>query len=85
MREQLEQDINNILKTNYNINHHVKVSNVTTVGTHRTCSVEVGEGWIFEHITYESLDKRAVFQYHPETVAEMMVDKIKRFRKYGKK
>lgn len=85
MQEQLEYDINRILKEKHGIKHKVKVSNVTRVGAHRTCSVEVGYQWVFDGICYESLNERAVFHYHPETVADMMVDKIKRFKKYGNK
>ncbi|MBM25293.1 MAG: hypothetical protein CL760_06320 [Chloroflexi bacterium] len=85
MQEQLEQDVNRILKDKHNITHRVKVSNVTTVGAHRRCSVEVGEGWVFDGIIYEELDGHGQFEYKPEHVAELMVDKIKRYFKYGKK
>ena len=83
MKEQIESDVNRILKEKYGISHHVKVSNVITIGLNRTCSVEVGKGWVFDSIQYETLDK-GVFKYHPETVAELMVDKIHRYKKYGK-
>lgn len=84
MNEQLELDIRRILISKYGIEHPVKVMNSTTVGTHRTCSVKVGEGWVFDHIVYESLNGSGVFNYHPETVADLMIDKIHRYKKYGK-
>lgn len=84
MQEQLQNDINRILKEKFNINHSVKVTNVITVGANRTCSVIVGKNWQFDGIVYESLNGRAMFEYRPEDVAELMVDKIHRFKKYSK-
>lgn len=85
MQEQLQNDINRILKEKYNINHFVEVTNVTTVGAHRRCSVIVGDGWQFDGLIYEALNGRGLFEYRPEDIAELMVDKIKRFNKYGRK
>ncbi len=82
MNQQLESDITRILKSKHGIEHSIKVTDATTVGTHRTCSVKIGEGWVFNGLVYESLNGSGVFYYHPETVADTMVDSIKRFKKY---
>ncbi len=85
MKDQLEIDIKRILKEKHNITHSIKVSNVDTVGAHRRCSVEIGEGWVFDGIQYEGLNGKGVFHYDPEHVADLMADKIIRYRKYEKK
>lgn len=85
MKEQLENDIKRILKEKHHIVHHIEVNNVDMVGAHRRCSVKIGDGWIFDGIEYEALNGRGQFEYKPEYVAELMAEKILRYRKYGKK
>lgn len=85
MKEQIESDVKRILKEKYDIKHYIKVDDVVSVGLNRTCSVTIGEGWTFEHITYEELDERACFVYNPELIADMMVPKIKRYNLTKKK
>lgn len=83
MKMQIENDVNKILMEKHGIQNKVLISDVVSVGLNRTCSVDLGKGWKFEHITYESLDK-GVFRYDPEYIADLMVDKIHRFNKYAK-
>ncbi|MFS1427304.1 hypothetical protein LMH73_009100 [Vibrio splendidus] len=77
MKEQIERDVSRILKDKHGISHRIKVSDVITVGLNRTCSIDIGRDWVFNHVTYESLEG-AVFKYKPEPIADMMAIKIRR-------